>query len=45
METVFDVYTSADAANEVAGKLEFDGQMVYVKQIGDTFAVIIMWGV
>ena len=42
METVYDVYTSSDAANEVCGKLEFIGHCVYVKQIGDTYAVIMV---
>lgn len=42
METVYDVFNSSDAANEVCGKLQFIGQCVYVKQIGETYAVIIV---
>lgn len=43
METIYDVYTSADAANEVCGQLEFNGREVFVRQIdGNTFEVVIL---
>ena len=42
MQTVYDVYKSADAANEVCGLLEFNGYQVFVKPVGDVFEVIIV---
>jgi len=43
METIYDTYGSADAANEVCGQLEFDGRDVFVREIdSNTFAVIIV---